>query len=167
MADGLPNLALPKSMSLLDAPDGEADVVVSMSVGNLDVPVPSGPARLHRGGMEAFGNQDRLVWVHKDIGPVIDIHPRGGRVEARLPSWGWTRTTDLFDQLMLPSLLPVFAARGLRAFHASAVKANGVGVFFAGPSGSGKTTTALLLISNVRNSWPMTCSSCTGKRENR
>lgn len=146
--EGIPEVALPKAMMLLEETGpGEPHVQVRMGVGALDLEVPEGQARLVRGGMEAFGDQERLVWVHKELGPLIEVFPRGGKVEIVLPSWAWAKTTDLFDQLLLPALLPVFAARGLRAFHASAVNVNGTGVLFAGPSGSGKTTSALLLVS--------------------
>jgi hypothetical protein len=83
------------------------------------------------------------------MGPVIETLPKRGEVHIQLPSWAWTKATDVFDQLLLPALLPAFAARGLRAFHASAVMINDeIGAMFAGPSGSGKTTSALLLISH-------------------
>lgn len=147
--EGLQELALPKAMVHLDeVGPGEPHIHVNMSVGSLEVEVPDSRARMVRGGMEAFGDQEHLLWVHHELGPLIDVYPRAGKVEIQLPSWAWAKTTDMFDQLMLPALLPVFAARGLRAFHASAVSINGTGVLFAGPSGSGKTTSALLLISH-------------------
>lgn len=45
-------------------------------------------------------------------------------------------------------LLPPFAARGLRAIHASSVEVNGAGVLITGESGSGKTTSALKVVEN-------------------
>jgi len=145
--DGLPEFGLPEALVLSDE-ENPADIRISLGVGTLSGEEPGGPVRLTRGGMEARGSQEHLVWTHPEMGPIIDVRPRSGVIDIRLPSWAWTKTTNVFDQLLIPGLLPAFAARGLRAFHASAVEVNGYGVFFTGPSGSGKTTAALLLISN-------------------
>ena len=149
--EGLPDFALPYAMTLDQGSDDAPHVVFKLSVGTLKADEPEGPVRLLRGGMEARGDQERMLWTHREMGPMIEVFPRAGTVSVTLPSWAWTRVSDVFDQLLLPGLLPTFAARGLRAFHASAVEINGVGVFVAGPSGSGKTTAALLLISHGAN----------------
>ena len=149
--EGLPDFALPYAMTLDSGSDDAPHIVIRLSVGTLQAEVPDGPVRLIRGGMEARGDQERMLWTHREMGPMIEVFPRQGIINATLPSWAWTRVNDVFDQLLLPGLLPAFAARGLRAFHASAVELNGVGVFVAGPSGSGKTTAALLLISHGAN----------------
>lgn len=144
----LPDIALPGAMILSPEAEDAPDITMCLSVGALEAEDIAGPVRLLRGGMEARGDQDRFLWTHREMGPVIEVFPRSGSIEIALPSWAWTRVSNLFDQLLLPGLLPAFAARGLRAFHASAVEVNGVGVFIAGASGSGKTTAALLLISH-------------------
>jgi hypothetical protein len=149
--EGLPDFALPYAMTLDSGAEEAPDIAIRLSVGTMKTEEALGPVRLLRGGMEARGDKDRMLWTHREMGPVIEVFPRTGSIDVTLPSWAWTRVNDVFDQLLLPGLLPAFAARGLRAFHASAVEINGIGIFVAGASGSGKTTAALLLISHGAN----------------
>jgi len=126
--------------------EGKADIEVYLGVGRLGEIALKGPVRLSRGRMNAYGDESRLIWTHPDLGPFIEVLPREGRVRAILPDWAWLRVQDVLEQILLPGLLPPFAARGFRAIHASAVDFNGEGVILAGDSGSGKTTAALMLV---------------------
>jgi hypothetical protein len=147
--DGVPPFSLPAALEEERETSGQpADIVLMLQTGTLDQPGLEGPAVLKRGALEAYGDRERLVWQHPELGPVVDVRPRGGEVLAKLPGWAWGRLEDAFDQLLLPALLAPLAARGLRALHASAVEAGGRGVLFAGPSGSGKSSAALLLVAS-------------------
>lgn len=141
-----PDIAVPDGFRAVEG-DEQADIQVELSVGNASLPVPEGDPRLKRGRLQAYGDPEHMLWWHPDLGTIIELHPRAGKAHIALPASAWLQTESIFDQLLLPALLPPLAARGVRALHASAVDLNGNSVLIAGHSGSGKTTTALMLLS--------------------
>ncbi|MCB2198471.1 hypothetical protein KQI63_03645 [bacterium] len=142
----IPEVAVPDGFRAVEE-DDKPDIFVDLSVGNASMPEPEGEPRLKRGRLEAYGDPDHMLWWHPDLGTIIELHPRAGKAHIALPASAWLQTESIFDQLLLPTLLPPLAARGVRALHASAVDMGGNSVMIAGHSGSGKTTTALLLLS--------------------
>ena len=141
-----PELALPDGFRAVEGEE-KPDILIELSVGNASLPVPSGEPRLKRGRLQAYGDSEHMLWWHPDIGTIIELHPRSGKANIALPASAWRQTESIFEQLLLPALLPPLAARGVRAIHASAVDIGGNAVLIAGHSGSGKTTTALMLLS--------------------
>lgn len=139
----LSNVLLPAGFEQ-DTDPGEPDIRVTLEVKASLESMPEGPPRLRRGRMAAFGDREHLAWWHPDLGRMIDVFPRAGKASVTLSAGAWRQTASIFDQLLMPALLPCFAARGVRAVHASAVDRQGRGLLVAGPSGSGKTTAALL-----------------------
>ena len=142
----IPDIAFPTGFRPIEATESP-DIRIELSVGNASLPEPEGEARLKRGRMLAFGDEHHLFWWHPDLGTIIDIFPREGRIHIALPASAWLQTLDIFNHLFLPGLLPPLAARGVRALHASAIDMHGKSVIVAGHSGSGKTTSALMMLS--------------------
>jgi len=146
--DQLSPVGLPMAIIEQEDTDLASDIHINVDIGTLEEDVPGGPAKLKRGRMEAYGSNETLVWVHPEIGPVSVTDSNKGKIDIVLPAWAWQKTENIFDQLVLPAILPAFAMRGLRGVHASSIEVHKKGILIAGPSGSGKTTTALYAISN-------------------
>lgn len=148
ICQGVPEINFPRGFLPGEEEENPPDITLEFRVGEMKREIPTGAAKLTRGRMAAYGTEEQLTWVHLDIGPFIHILPVQGKVEVSLPQWAWHKVTDMLDQVLLPCLLPPFAARGLRAIHASSVEVNGAGVLITGESGSGKTTSALKVVEN-------------------
>ncbi|MBZ0264575.1 hypothetical protein K8I28_07890 [bacterium] len=143
---GVPNINFPAGFPIASENQTDPDIHFNVGVGVLKVVPPDTETSLQRGNTRAYGDKTRLVWTHPQMGTFIEVHPRAGTGSIFLPQWAWNRATDIMDQIILPALLPPFAARGMRGIHASAVEMNGMGIMFAGETGSGKTSCALQLV---------------------
>jgi HPr Serine kinase C-terminal domain len=141
----IPKIVPPRGFKKLNNDVVNCDIIVFFEVGSLNCIIPKEKTKLERGKFKAFGNSDHLVWTHKKLGPVIDIFPKKGSARIKIPLWAWEKLDNIFDQLIIPALIPILSEKGYLALHASSLDLNGRGITIAGESGSGKSTTALTL----------------------